>query len=93
MCLAGALAKRRGRFSVPVVGTLVSLAQQLDLYLFYLVRVVGPNLRDQRVVCVTKGVEPRIPGIQVRETEGIRRLSGVIFFQPNPLYLHGSKSD
>jgi hypothetical protein len=34
-----------------------------------------------------------ISGIQVRETGGIRRLSGVIFFQPNPLYLHGSKSD
>lgn len=57
MRLTGTQAKRRCRFPVSVIGALIAVAQQLHLYLFHLRGVVGPNLRDKRVVGMTKGVE------------------------------------
>ncbi len=58
MRLTGTPANGRGRFSVPIIGALVSLPQQFHLHLFHLLWVVGPNLCDQCVVRVTKGMEP-----------------------------------
>ena len=48
VCLTGTSTKGRGRSSVPVVGTLIAVSQQLHLRLLYLLWVkVGAVLRSR----------------------------------------------